>query len=141
MVRALGLSLLVSAAVMSGACVSDTKPAATVPVVIWKPVGAWSGRGDRQTETFTSDTGGFRIHWETKNETTPGTGTLKVTFRSGDSGREIVEALDVKGVGADTVQVAAERPRWYYLTIESVNVDWTLAVDERINGQRPTGTP
>lgn len=84
---------------MSGACGSDPKPAPTMPVVIWKPVGAWSGRGNRQTETFTSDTGGFRLHWATTNESAPVAGTLKVA-------------------------------------------DWTLGVDERINGQRrPTGTP
>jgi len=32
--------------------------------------------------------------------------------------------------------VAAERPRWYYLTIDSANVDWTVSIDERIEGQR-----
>ncbi len=105
-------------------------------MVVWRQVGSWSGRGNKQTETFTSDTGGFRVRWATKNETTPGAGTLKVIFRSGDSGREIVDAVDAHGVGSDVEIVSAERPRWYYLTIDSANVDWTVSVDERIEGQR-----
>ena len=85
-----------------------------------------------QTETFTSDTGGFRVNWTTKNESAPDAGTLKVTFRSGDSGREIIEAIDALGEGSGTEEVAADRPRWFYVTIESANVDWTVSIDERI---------
>jgi hypothetical protein len=99
-------------------------------------VGSWSGRGNKQTETFTSDTGGFRVRWATTNETAPRAGTLKVVFRSADSGREIVDAVDARGIDSDVAIVAAERPRWYYLTIDSVNVDWTVSVDERIEGHR-----
>ena len=98
--------------------------------VSWKRVGSWSGRGDRQTESFTSDTGGFRVRWETQNESPPGSGRLKVTFRSGDSGREIIEAVDTKGVGHGIAEVG-DRPRWYFLTIESANVDWTVTVEEQ----------
>ena len=105
-------------------------------VVVWHEVGSWSGRGNKQTESFTSDTAGFRVRWTTTNETAPGAGTLKVIFRSGDSGREIIQAIDVRGIGSDEEIVAAERPRWYYLTIDSAGVDWTVSVDERIDAQR-----
>ena len=98
----------------------------------WKRVGTWSGRGDRQTESFTSDTGGFRVQWESSNESPPGAGRLKVVFRSGDSGRPIIEAVDARGNGRGTEEVAGDRPRWYFLTIESVNVDWTLTVEEQV---------
>jgi len=96
-------------------------------------VGAWSGRGNAQTESFTSDTGGFRVRWETRNESAPGAGRLKVVFRSGDSGRPIMEAVDARGVGHDEEEVA-DNVRWYFLTIESANVDWTVHVDERLRG-------
>ena len=78
------------------------------------------------------------MRWETKNPARPNAGHLHVVFRSGDSGREIINAVDERTVGADhdTVEVSAERPRWYYLTIDSANVDWTVSVDERIEGQR-----
>jgi hypothetical protein len=131
------LAALAAIVALANGCQSPPPP--PVPVIIWKQVGAWSGHGNKQTETFTSDTGGFRQRRETTKETTPGAGTLKVIFRSGDSGREIIDALDVHGIGHDTTLVAAERPRWYYLTIESANVDWSLAVDERIEGQTTTG--
>ena len=67
---------------------------------MWHEVGSWSGRGNKQTESFTSDTAGFRVRWKTTNETAPGAGTLKVIFRSGDSGREIIQAIDVRGPAA-----------------------------------------
>jgi hypothetical protein len=113
-------------------CRSETPHPHAQAVVIWKPIGTWSGRGDRQTETFTSDTGGFRVHWAATKEEPAGGGRLRVVFRSGDSGREIIEAIDARGEGGGTEEVAAERPRWYYITIESANVDWTVSIDERI---------
>ena len=123
-----------AAAVMLLACGSHPPPPAGHEVVIWKEVGSWSGRGNFQSETFTSDTGGFRVRWETKNERAPGAGTMKVIFRSGDSGRPIIQAVDVRGVGRD-VQEVADNVRWYYLTIESANIDWSVSVDERLRGR------
>jgi hypothetical protein len=116
-------------------CRAESTPRAQ-EVSVWRQVGAWTGRGNLQTETFTGDTGGFRVHWETKNATRPGEGRLKVVFRSGDSGREIIDAVEAHGVGRDTIEVSAERPRWYYLTIESANVDWSVSVDEQIRGEK-----
>lgn len=130
------VAALSAVATVAGACRSQPpqSPPAGHDVVIWREVGAWSGRGNAQTESFTSDTGGFRVRWETRNETTPGAGRLKVVFRSGDSGRPIMEAVDVRGVGRDVEEVA-DNVRWYYLTIESANVDWTVHVDERLRGR------
>ena len=127
--------ILLLTLLLVGACHSEPARPQTKEVVVWREVGSWSGRGDKQTETFTSDTGGFRVHWDTKHEAPPDAGRLRVVFRSGDSGREIIEAIDARGAGSGTEEVAAERPRWYYLTIESANVDWTVTVDERIEGQ------
>jgi hypothetical protein len=125
---------LAAAAILAAtACQSQSPPTPPRDVVIWREVGAWSGRGNIQTETFTSDTGGFRVRWETRNETSPGAGRLKVVFRSGDSGRPIIEAVDVRGVGHDEEEVA-DNVRWYFLTIESANVEWTVHVDERLRG-------
>ena len=126
----MGARLILVAALGAAACGSGYTAVEKAPGVSWKRVGAWSGRGDRQTESFTSDTGGFRVHWEAKNESPPGAGRLKVTFRSGDSGREIMEAVDTRGPGRGTAEVG-DRPRWYFLTIESANVDWTVTVEEQ----------
>lgn len=127
---------LIAFAIAAAACRSEAPPprSPAQEVVIWKEVGSWSGRGNVQTETFTSDTGGFRVRWETRNESPPGAGRLKVVFRSSDSGRPIIEAVDVRGVGADQEEVA-DNVRWYFLTIESAAVDWTVHVDERLRGR------
>ena len=126
-------SAMAAALVLTGACRSPEPATPPNAVVVWKPIGAWSGRGDKQTETFTSDGGGFRVHWEMKNETRPDAGRLRVVFRSVDSGREIIEAIDARGAGGGLEEVAAERPRWYYLTIESADADWKVSVDERVD--------
>jgi hypothetical protein len=118
-------------------CVAACGPRATTEskatVVAWKRVGSWSGRGNMQTESFTSDSGGFRVRWQTHNETKPGGGRLKVVFRSGDSGRDIIDAVDARGVGEGTADVG-DRPRWYFLTIESADVDWIVTVEEPVTG-------
>ena len=117
---------------LAPACRSEPPPQPKT-VTIWKQVGSWSGHGNRQTESFTSDNGGFRVRWSAVNETGAGMGHLRVVFRSGDSGREIIEAIDSHGAGGGTEEVAADKPRWYYLSIESADEDWTVAVDERID--------
>jgi hypothetical protein len=127
-------TLLLAIGLVSG-CRSQAPPPEQKDVVVWKPLGAWSGRGNVQTETFTSDSGGFRVHWEAANGARPDPGRLRVVFHSGDSGREIIEAIDARGSGSGVEEVAAERPRWYYLTIESADVDWKVSVDERIDVQ------
>jgi hypothetical protein len=131
------LRYLLAAALLSSTC-GGPPPPQPKDVVVWKPVGTWSGRGNSSTNTFTSDAGGFRVHWQTTNAARPDAGRLRVVFHSADSGREIIEAMDAKGTGSGVEEVSAERPRWYYLTIESVDVDWTVTVDERIDAQTVT---
>jgi hypothetical protein len=134
MLRCAACALVFAAvAVAGGACRPKTEAPPARDVVVWREVGAWSGHGPMQTQNFTSDTGGFRVRWETTHEARPGAGTLKVVFRSGDSGRAIMEAVDAHGVGKDAVEVG-DNVRWYYLTIESADVEWSVAVDERLRG-------
>jgi hypothetical protein len=110
-------------------------------IVAWKRLGSWSGRANMQTETFISDTGSFRVHWETKNESRAGTGRLKVAFRSGDSGRVIIDAVDCRGVGSDTAYVG-DQVRWYYLSIDAVNIEWSVTVEEPVLGHTvPRSSP
>ena len=128
---------MLSGALLFGACRSQTRasaPADAKDIVGWRRLGSWSGRGNLQTETFTSETGAFRVTWETRNAADPGAGTLKVTFRSGDSGNPIIEAVDATGDDHD-IEYVGDRPRWYYLTMESAGVDWSVIVDEPIYGR------
>jgi hypothetical protein len=93
--------------------------------------GSWSGRGSTQTDAFISDTGSLRLRWETRNETTPGTGTLRVTLHSDVSGRPLLLAVDVRGVGRDIAYVS-EDPRPFFLAVESANLDWTIEAEEAV---------
>ena len=88
-----------------------------------------------------SDTGSFRVHWETKNESPAGTGRLKVEFRSGDSGRVIIDAVDCRGIGSDTAYVG-DQVRWYYLTMDAANIEWSVTVEEPVLGHTvPRSSP
>jgi hypothetical protein len=126
---------LAAAILLASACRATPPPPPPQEVVVWKEVGRWSGRGDAQTGVFTSDSGGFRVHWTIKNEARKDAGRLRVVLRSQDSGREIVDAVDTRGAGSGIEEIAAERPRWYYLSIESADADWTVSIDERIDVQ------
>src|SRR5262245_40584800 len=101
--RSLAISAIFGALTsLPAAFIACSKPAAPPPrgaAGAWHKVGSWTGRGNRQTEIFTSDTGAFRVTWETRNETSPGAGRLYAIFRSGDSGREIMDAVKAEGVG------------------------------------------
>ena len=131
---------MLAAVLVTVACQSPPRPNPPPPVRIvgWKHLASWSGRGSVQTETFLSDTGSFRVRWETKNESRPGAGTLKVAFRSGDSGRVIIDAVDHKGIGNGVAEVG-DMVRWYYLSIDSANVDWSVIVEEPIMGRTVVG--
>lgn len=91
----------------------------------------FSGRGNAQLETFPIGGWTWRVSWETKNETPPGTGRFHATAHSGDSGRLLAEIADVRGVDRDTTYIT-ELPHRYYLVVESANVDWSMLVEEAV---------
>jgi len=95
----------------------------------WRRVGAWSGRGNQQLETFAIEGWIWRVQWAARNEAAPGRGSLRVAAMSADSGREIAEITDVHGDDHDT-KYLSDLPRRYYLVVTSENVDWSLIVEE-----------
>jgi len=113
-----------------------TKPAAKTPLVGWRPIDTFSGHGNAQTESFNIETGAWRIKWEAKNETSPGTGLLLVTVHSAVSGRPIAQAVEHRGPGHDIAYVTDD-PRLYHLVIESHDVDWSLKVEEAVTAYAP----
>jgi hypothetical protein len=110
-------------------CNSSPKPAAGHVAVGWRPIQAWSGHGDAQTESFNIDSGQWRIKWATSNENPPGSGTFRVTVDSAVSGRPLGVAVEHSGIGHDVAYVN-EDPRLYHLVIESRGVDWSMSVEE-----------
>lgn len=125
-----GAVVLLAAAVAS-ACRPAPKPQAIA--IGWRPLGTWSGRGDEQTDSFNIETGQWRIKWETRNETAPGAGHLRIEVHSSVSGRPLGEAIEHHGIGHDIAYVN-EDPRLFHLVIESANEDWTVSVEEGVVG-------
>ena len=122
-------ALFVSSCCIFLAGCSDTPTESQPIVAVTRQVGSWSGRGSKTVGDVNSDTGRLRITWQTSNESTPGTGTFRLTLRSGVSGRTIAVVADHKGVGTGTLETD-EGPRTYDFLVESANVDWSFRVEE-----------
>jgi hypothetical protein len=126
---------LLGVAFLTASCRED-RPRTRTPTVVWRRLGTWSGHGSMQTDPFISDTGSLRLRWETSREALPGTGTFRVTLHSDVSGRSLLVAVDVRGVGRDTTYVT-EDPRPFFLAVESANLDWTVEADEAVAATAP----
>jgi hypothetical protein len=123
------ITLIVLTAAFLAGCKSERKAEVKAPPLAWQKVGSWSGHGDAQTDSFDIGFSQCRIRWEARNETPPGTGTLRVTVNSAVSGRDLALAVDHKGVGHDLSYVSVD-PHYSYLVIESKNIDWSVSVEE-----------
>ncbi len=134
-VRQRAIAVPVAAALLASACGAPPTKGVPKEVVIWKNLGAWSGRGNAQTESFLGLTGALRMHWQTKNEGPKGTGTFRLILQSAISGRALQETVDEKGLGEGTAYVA-EDPRVFYISVESANLDWSFTVEEALFGSQ-----
>jgi hypothetical protein len=115
-------------------CQEPARPAAAPAPreVAWRSLGSWSGRGNSQIASFTSDTGSLRVRWETRNESSPGAGRFHLTLGSAISGRSLAEPVDHRGVGKDTAYVRDD-PRVYFAVVESADVDWSFTIEEAVS--------
>ena len=110
----------------------ERQPADPQPIVaVTRVVGSWSGRGTRTVGDVPSETGRFRIVWQTSNESSAGAGTFKLTLRSAISGRTIGVVTDTTGIGSGTAEYD-EGPRTYDFLVESANIDWRFHVEETL---------
>jgi len=130
--RTLLCLLLTTAAIGAGDGRRAAPATASTPeVVVWRSLGAWSGSGSMQTESFTSDTGSLRVRWQTTDAARPGDGTFRVTLHSAISGRPLVQAVDHRGAGADTSYLS-EDPRVFYVVVDSARIKWSFTIDEGV---------
>jgi hypothetical protein len=133
--RLLAVGLL-AAAVASCACDSrpDPKPQGAARGVVWRPLGSWSGRGSRQTESFTSETGALRVRWETKRpqaDSAIAPGVFRLNAHSAISGRLLQQVVDHVGAGSGVGYVQQD-PRVFYVVVESTQLSWTFTIEEAI---------
>jgi hypothetical protein len=101
----------------------------------WRKLGAWSGTGSQQTDSFTSDSGALRIHWKTTAQ--PGSrqpGTFVLTLHSSISGRPLQVAVDQRGPGENTAYVSPD-PHVFFAKIEATGLDWSFSVEEGYSGR------
>ena len=112
----------------------DPLPSKPRDTIIWHKLGEWSGTGNLQTETFTCDSGGLRLRWETRNEMRPGAGRFKMSVHSAVSGRPLQVMVDTHGTGKD-VEFFSDDPRIMYVVIEASGLEWTVGVDEAVPGK------
>ena len=115
-----------------------SSPPPTSTTVLWRELGEWTGRGDRQTESFEIASGALRLRWSAREEARPGAGSLRVSLHSAISGRPLEMIVDRVGAGSDTVRLTAA-PRVAYLLIESIGLDWRVGLEEGVasTGRRP----
>jgi len=129
-------ALLVSVLSLTACNSAPAKP--KTPLVGWRHIADFSGRGSSQTESFNIEATQWRIKWETKGDTTPSTGTMLLMVNSAVSGRPIALGFEHNGNGKGIAYVT-EDPRFYYLVITSENLDWSLSIDEEVLGE-PKGS-
>jgi len=128
---------LLAASVVAVSCNRQPEPAPRMPVTVWRTVATWTGRAPLQTESFISNTGLFRVHWEARPLQPPdNNGTLRITLHSAVSGRPLVDAVDHRGPGRDTVFLS-EDPREFFLVIDDQGLDWTVTLDEGLPATAP----
>lgn len=120
---------------LAGACGARPDPAArpAQQVVVWRAVGSWAGRGNTQTESFSSDTGALRVRWETRHEAAPGAGVFRLTAHSAISGRPLEQIVEHRGTGSGVGYVNQD-PHVFYVAVESDHLDWAFSVEEAITG-------
>lgn len=133
----ISIALIVAAVVTgaSGCRKQDVAAAKAPPQMIWRSVGSWSGSGNRQTESFTSDTGALRVKWETTSAGTSAmAGAFRLTAHSAISGRVLQQVVEAQGTGTGTDYVSQD-PHVFYMSVESAGVDWKFSVEEGIAGE------
>lgn len=97
-------------------------------VAVARPAGTWQGSGG-STIGFVSDSGHFRVTWQTRNEQPAGRGHFRLTVHSAVSGRAMEVLVERRGAGEGR-QEFADQPRSYNLMVDSANVDWSVSVEE-----------
>ena len=120
-------------AIACGTRAADVRPHASVSVA-WRQLGSWTGHGNAQTESFTSDTGTLRIRWEATprpGDAAGGAGSFRVSAHSAISGRLLQPVVDHAGAGQGIGYVQQD-PHVLYMVVESSELTWTVTVEEAV---------
>ena len=98
----------------------------------WERIRRWSGRGSQQLDSFPSE-GTLRIEWEAKRVAgASAPGWLKIVVHSAISGRPLAApVVDQRGEGKG-IAYFSEEPRVFFMEVTSEDLEWKIAVFERV---------
>lgn len=99
--------------------------------MVFRTLGSWSGHGNIQTESFTSDTGTLRVRWEADAIAGARSPSFKLDAHSAISGRLLQPVVDKGGPGSGVGYVQQD-PHVFYMVVESSQVNWKFTVEEAI---------
>jgi hypothetical protein len=134
--------LLLATLLLSAVGCHRQPPPSAKQAVGWHMLRSWSGQGNAQTESFTSDSGQLRIRWRTTHEGVSNglAGRFRLTAHSAISGRPMQMAVDEQGRGEGTAYVGDD-PHEFYFVVESANLDWSFTVEEAVAGTVEDAAP
>jgi hypothetical protein len=131
------LVIAVAAAFAAAGCRRQPPPPPkpAEPTIAYHQLGSWSGHGNLQTESFTSDTGALRVRWETTaapgDAASPAQGAFKISAHSAISGRLLQEVAEQAGVGSGVGYVQQD-PHIFYVVVDARHVNWKFTVEEAV---------
>jgi hypothetical protein len=129
--RTLAVGMLVVSAAGAMSCRGNAAPPppAAPADVAWREIGAWSGTGPRQTESFEVSQFAMRLRWQVVRETAPGQGHFTVTLHSAVSGRPLQTLIETTRVESGEVLVADDlRPA--HFVVDAAHVEWRMVLDQ-----------
>lgn len=103
--------------------------------VAWRQLGTWTGHGNAQTESFTSNTGTLRVRWEAKStaEAPRSAGPLfRLAAHSAISGRLLQPVVEHDGAG-EGIGYVQQDPHVLYMVVESNHLTWKVTVEEAVS--------
>jgi hypothetical protein len=98
---------------------------------VYHTLGSWSGRGNKQTESFTSDTGTLRVNWQATAIPGSAAPSFSLDAHSAISGRLLQTVVDKGGPGTGVGYVQQD-PHVFYMVVEATGVNWQFTVEEAI---------
>lgn len=128
------LAVALAALALMPACRAAAEDPTPAPTAAYRLVGSWQGKGNMTLGDVNSE-GRFRIRWDTRDDDAMGSGTFRLTIRSGVSGRTLQVAVDHKGEGAGVVDFE-DSPRTYDFLVESDHVNWAFTVEDVVAVRR-----
>ena len=123
--------MVVVALASCGRAKPQAQPQTAAPKVVYHTLGSWSGRGNKQTESFTSDTGTLRVKWEATAVPGAPAPSFSLDAHSAISGRLLQTVVDKGGPGTGVGYVQQD-PHVFYMVVEAAGVNWQFTVEEAI---------